>query len=236
MTNKNNDIRIGAKKRSDRNMLKKLFISGVVLLTAICGSIYDIQKSETSKNIISQKPVNKEESKSKKSTGKVEKSSENKNKETEIVEESKVKEESSNTSSSSEKNINKPVQENKNNTTQETQSSHQINNSQPQTSQPQNSQPQVPPRQQTEWERLGISQDAYFNTPMFSWEEKAYPSIDNCIKEASFINNKYGFVTNYGTVSGKYVDTVGCWVKIYVDGNKYYLSDFKALGYETMPR
>ncbi|MDO5002781.1 MAG: hypothetical protein Q4E39_00935, partial [bacterium] len=100
---------------------------------------------------------------------------------------------------------------------------------QPANTQPQ--QPAQPPRPQTEWEKLGISEYAYYNTPMFSWEEKAYSNINDCINEANSINQKYGFVTNYGYVSGKYVDTIGCWVKVYVDGNKYYLGAFRALGY-----
>ena len=66
---------------------------------------------------------------------------------------------------------------------------------------------------------------------MFDWEEVASTDINECISDASRINNTYGFVTNYGYVSGKYVNTVGCWVTVNVNGIEYYLNEFENLGY-----
>lgn len=78
----------------------------------------------------------------------------------------------------------------------------------------------------TEWEKLGITKEEYENTKMFEWEEVAYSDIEQCKNTAQQINQQYGYVTNYGYVSGKYVNTVGCWVKVFIDGEKYYLNEF----------
>ena len=91
--------------------------------------------------------------------------------------------------------------------------------------------PSVPQEPLTEWEKLGISEYEYYNAKLFDWEEVASTDINECISDASRINNTYGFVTNYGYVSGKYVNTVGCWVTVNVNGIEYYLNEFENLGY-----
>ena len=78
----------------------------------------------------------------------------------------------------------------------------------------------------TEWEKLGITKEEYENTKLFEWEEVAYSDIEQCKNTAQQINQQYGYVTNYGYVSGKYINTVGCWVKVFIDGEKYYLKEF----------
>ena len=78
----------------------------------------------------------------------------------------------------------------------------------------------------TEWEKLGITKEEYENTKLFEWEEVAYSDIEQCKNTAQQINQQYGYVTNYGYVSGKYINTVGCWVKVFIDGEKYYLNEF----------
>lgn len=78
----------------------------------------------------------------------------------------------------------------------------------------------------TEWEKLGITKEEYENTKLFEWEEVAYSDIEQCKNTAQQINLQYGYVTNYGYVSGKYINTVGCWVKVFIDGEKYYLNEF----------
>lgn len=78
----------------------------------------------------------------------------------------------------------------------------------------------------TEWEKLGITKEEYENIKLFEWEEVAYKDIEQCKNTAQQINQQYGYVTNYGYVSGKYVNTVGCWVKVFIDGEKYYLNEF----------
>lgn len=78
----------------------------------------------------------------------------------------------------------------------------------------------------TEWEKLGITKEEYENTKLFEWEEVAYSDIEQCKNTAQQINQQFGYVTNYGYVSGKYINTVGCWVKVFIDGEKYYLNEF----------
>ena len=84
---------------------------------------------------------------------------------------------------------------------------------------------------QTEWEKLGISEYEYYNAKLYSWQEIAYKNIGECSNEAKRINDQHGFITNYGNVAGKYVNNVGCWVIVYVNGQEYYLNEFKDLGY-----
>ncbi len=87
--------------------------------------------------------------------------------------------------------------------------------------------------QKTAWEILGISQYEYENAILYDGEEISFKDIEQCKSEAERINKTYGFVTNYGYTSGKYLNTVGCWVKVYVDGTKYYLSQFNNLNIQT---
>lgn len=89
----------------------------------------------------------------------------------------------------------------------------------------------APVKPKTEWEKLGISEYEYYNTPLLSWEEVSYKNMLDCQREAKAINQKYGFVTSYGNTSGKYVDTIGCWVIISMNGNDYFLNEFRSLGY-----
>ena len=92
--------------------------------------------------------------------------------------------------------------------------------------------PQTPSKPQTEWEKLGISEYEYYNAKLYDDEEVAFKNIVDCKNEAIRINNTYDFVTNSGYVSGKYVNSVGCWVEVYIDGKPYSLSEFKAMGYK----
>ncbi len=121
---------------------------------------------------------------------------------------------------------------NKNNTKNNKQSSSTINNSNPITTKTEIPQTSAQPVTLTEWEKLGISEYDYKHTKLFSWEEIAFDKIEDCQREAQRINNQYSFVTNYGDVVGKYVNYVGCWIEVYVNGNPYYLNEFRALGYQ----
>ena len=105
------------------------------------------------------------------------------------------------------------------------------NNAQTPSSQP-TQPPQTPSKPQTEWEKLGISEYEYYNAKLYDEEEVAFKNIVDCKNEAIRINNTYDFVTNSGNVSGKYVNSVGCWVEVYIDGKPYSLSEFKAMGYK----
>ena len=105
------------------------------------------------------------------------------------------------------------------------------NNTQTPSSQP-TQPPQTPSKPQTEWEKLGISEYEYYNAKLYDEEEVAFKNIVDCKNEAIRINNTYDFVTNSGNVSGKYVNSVGCWVEVYIDGKPYSLSEFKAMGYK----
>mgnify|MGYP001073320128 CR=1 FL=1 len=91
--------------------------------------------------------------------------------------------------------------------------------------------PEVPSKPKTEWEILGITEYEYYNTPLLSYEKVHYKNMADCQREAKSINQKYGFVTSYGDTTGKYVNTIGCWVIVSMNGKDYYLDEFRALGY-----
>lgn len=91
-------------------------------------------------------------------------------------------------------------------------------------------------RPQTEWEKLGITEYEYNNTPANSSDEINFKNIAECQSEANRINQrgraeKKNFVANYGYTPGAYVDVAGCWVKIWVDGVKYKYSQFVSAGF-----
>lgn len=216
-------------RKGEMYMLKKILVFGGCILTTFCGIGYDFQKNKLSDNSFEQKIEKKEISKNKKSTENVEKNIKDVKEQTETVEKNSS-EQLTEEGQSNNENSTSNEQQKVNSSTQQFMSPNEhesVNNSADQ----QPKQAPVPTIPKTEWERLGISEYDYYNTPMFTWEERAYSNINDCMNEASSINQRYGFVTNYGYVSGKYVDTIGCWVKVYVNGNKYYLSAFKALGY-----
>lgn len=87
------------------------------------------------------------------------------------------------------------------------------------------------PTPKTEWEKLGISREEYENAKLLDYEQVAYKNLSDCINEAKRIEQEYNYVTNYGGVSGKYVNTVGCWVKVHIGNKSYYLNEFRNLGY-----
>ena len=74
---------------------------------------------------------------------------------------------------------------------------------------------QEPPRQQTEWEKLGISEYDYYNSPMWSWARvdysvKTYGSFDAthqaCINAGNQLEDIISFsCTNINSYSGDYL-------------------------------
>ena len=74
---------------------------------------------------------------------------------------------------------------------------------------------QEPPREQTEWEKLGISEYDYYNSPMWSWARvdysfKTYGSFDAthqaCINAGNQLEDIISFsCTNINSYSGDYL-------------------------------
>ena len=93
---------------------------------------------------------------------------------------------------------------------------------------------QKPTTPQTEWEKLGISEYAYYNTPYFDWETVDFKNNGDC--EAYIQRNvaadKYFTGGNYRIVNGKYTYSyIGCMVYLRHDGEKYTYQQAKAMGY-----
>ena len=223
---------------------KKFCKIGLIILVitlAITGVVITVnlkqQEKEKKTEIVSKKTEDKRTKEKEKNT----KVKETIEKEESQEEETTTDTKTSNTSDSkksSQKEVSTPKQNNTTHSNSETSSDKQSQETQTQQQsgvQPQPSQPQAPQEQtvqpQTEWEKLGITEYEYYNAKMFDWEEIAYKNIQDCQNEASRINQKYSFVTNYGNVAGKYINTVGCWVMVYVNGKGYYLNEFRNLGY-----
>ena len=98
-------------------------------------------------------------------------------------------------------------------------------------------QPQSSPPQ-TEWERFGISEYAYYNTPMNDGEEVAFTGdISVCTAEINRLVNTYykdGLSGgNSYSINGKYTHSyIGCGINIFINGVKYKYSQVKAMGYK----
>lgn len=106
-----------------------------------------------------------------------------------------------------------------------------VNNYIPQTPTPE------PVRELTEWEKLGISEYDYYNTPSDNEGELAFKgSTSLCQNEINRLVNKYydsGIDGgNYYTINGKYTHAyLGCGIKMYMNGNAYTYSQIKSMGF-----
>lgn len=97
--------------------------------------------------------------------------------------------------------------------------------------------PVEPVRELTEWEKLGISEYDYYNTPSENEGELAFKgSTGLCQNEINRLVNQYydsGIDGgNYYTVNGKYTHAyLGCGIKMYMNGNPYTYSQIKSMGF-----
>ena len=97
--------------------------------------------------------------------------------------------------------------------------------------------PVEPVRELTEWEKLGISEYDYYNTPSENEGELSFKgSTGLCQNEINRLVNQYydsGIDGgNYYTVNGKYTHAyLGCGIKMYMNGNTYTYSQIKSMGF-----
>ena len=124
-------------------------------------------------------------------------------------------------------------------------SNNESNNSQTNSSSNQNnSNNYIPPtptpesvKELTEWEKLGISEYDYYNTPSDNEGELAFKgSTSLCQNEINRLVNTYydsGIDGgNYYTVNGKYTHSyLRCGIKMYMNGNSYTYSQIKSMGF-----
>lgn len=89
----------------------------------------------------------------------------------------------------------------------------------------------------TEWEKLGISEYDYYNTPSDNEGELAFKGDTSlCQNEINRLINQYydsGIDGgNYYTINGKYTHSyLGCGIKIYMNGNTYTYNQIKSMGF-----
>lgn len=89
----------------------------------------------------------------------------------------------------------------------------------------------------TEWEKLGISEYDYYNTPSDNEGELAFKGNTSlCQNEINRLINQYydsGIDGgNYYTINGKYTHSyLGCGIKIYMNGNTYTYNQIKSMGF-----
>lgn len=97
--------------------------------------------------------------------------------------------------------------------------------------------PVEPVRELTEWEKLGISEYDYYNTPSENEGELVFKGSTNlCQNEINRLVNQYYDSRmdggNYYTVNGKYTHAyLGCGIKMYMNGNAYTYSQIKSMGF-----
>jgi len=220
--------------------LKLIFLGLITLI--LCLVIYVIINcnSTKSKNVEDSNSQRKVEEKSKKST----KKNQTNKKETSNKEENEATDETSNKENRRETSNNKETLSNNSSSDNNVTSYHDDKNSVTSNEVDSSSQPtqSTPPQQnitsnQTEWEKLGISEYEYYNTPMNIGDEVAFKAdISTCESEINrLINTYYRSGLSGGnsyTVNGKYTHSyIGCGINIYINNVKYKYSQVKALGY-----
>lgn len=218
------------------NPKKKIIIVSVIILVTM-GILFTIVKFPSTENVEKQQTQKKdsaEDSDIKKSNNK--NNSSNQEEITMNEEYSGEKENGSSnenfvSSDNSSSGYNKStIDENRSNTSQNSTTTNNTTSSVIQ--QPQSSPPQ------TEWERFGISEYAYYNTPMNDGEEVAFTGdISVCTAEINRLVNTYykdGLSGgNSYSINGKYTHSyIGCGINIFINGVKYKYSQVKAMGYK----
>lgn len=84
-------------------------------------------------------------------------------------------------------------------------------------------------KQPTEWEKLGISEYDYYNSPRPNEGEIAFREPESkCERVSNEITNMYHFTTSYGDVHSYSEDYIGCWLIVYMrDGSWIFYKEFK---------
>ncbi len=206
-----------------------LLLSLIAIPTTIIlmkGSSIDIEN-----NILKAK-INKKENNKTKDSKKVEESTNDldNNSATKISDNqdtSLITEESQNNSNTNQNNNNTDQNSNSNNKTTISQNNGgNIQNTPPQTP------PSPQPSQQTAWERLGISEYEYYHTPLFTNDYIDFDSESKCASLVQVIKNYCDLDSGYQGVAGKYTGgSIGCRLRIYVNGETYSYSQFKSTEY-----
>lgn len=82
---------------------------------------------------------------------------------------------------------------------------------------------------QTEWEKLGISEYDYYNSPGENEGEIAFSdAVSVCDGVGANISDKYGLVTHSGDVKSYSENYIGCWITIHLaDGSWMFYNEFK---------
>lgn len=81
----------------------------------------------------------------------------------------------------------------------------------------------------TEWEKLGISEYDYYNSPRPNEGEIAFREPEStCDRVSQEIASQYHFRTQYGDVHSYSEDYIGCWIVVNMyDGSWMFYSEFK---------
>ena len=220
------------KERDDRMKIVKIIATLVIVAagfgvnSAFSGNLDTFQKDYTQEMVKTQKEEKVNSDEEKKS-----KQEESKN---EIVSEGNVEENKSvpNKKETAEAN-NKSVTESKNNT-QSTPIQEKTTTTTSNTNTSSISSVPEPQKPQTAWDKLGISEYEYYNTPMIAGDYKDFNNSSQCSRFLDIIESDLDLLGGYQDVLGKYTGgVIGCRIRIYIDGNVYSLSQFKNTQYYT---
>lgn len=211
--------------------MKKMIIIAVLFLVSITATagLIKIDKKDI-KNETKQTAINKDEIKEKKN-------SESLYDEGEVNNTNEV-EESINTTGDEETISTKGVYNSTNNNTNNNQnnSTTQQNNNSKTSDSP--ASPAQPEKELTEWEKIGISEYDYYNTPNDNEGELAIKEdISLCKNELNRLLSAYyddGFDGgNTFTINGKYTHSyLGCGINVYINGKTYTYNQIKSMGYK----
>lgn len=214
--------------------MKKIIITAVIFLVSIT-AIFNLSKVEKKemKKETKQTLVNYNKKEKKKNSKSEDIDSENINTENVEINDSEVNEtkgasaidENNNTGNNSNNNNNQ-----NNSTTQQKNNKNSITSDSAAT-------PIQPEKVLTEWEKIGISEYVYYNTPNDNEGELAIKGdIRSCKNELNRLLNTYydnGFDGgNTFTINGKYTHSyLGCGINVYINGKTYTYNQVKSMGY-----
>lgn len=202
---------------------KKIIALGVSLVT-IASNMLFFYPGDHSSSVSEEKKEVKEVRKSKKDRNQENQEITSTRKEIETS--ASLEEEQENSVSSDKKSVNVTQNETKGNKNNAT-SNYSNQQEQPKAQTPP---PVSTPKVQTEWEKLGISEYDYYNSPGPNEGQIAFRGAESeCERIATDITNTYGFVTHYGDVKSYSERYIGCWITVHLpNGNRMFYNEFKA--------
>lgn len=199
-----------------------IFFVGISTVISIRYFDSENKNIESSKKILEKKQIKRSKTKN---------SEDKKSNKNEVIENENDTRKDSNNTDSSKQNNNNNKSTNSNSVNKDTSQNNNSTSTTTSENQPTSQPEQTPPKVYTEWEKLGISEYDYYNTPSENEGELAFKGNGNlCQNEINrLINLYYDKGIDGGrhyTINGKYTHSyLGCGIYIKMNGKEYKYSE-----------